>query len=39
MLNGTQTLVFDRNGVRTIIVNSGPADAGLLTAFADTLGR
>lgn len=39
LLDGTQTLVFDRDGVRTIVVHSGPADAGFLTDFASTLSR
>jgi hypothetical protein len=34
ILGGTQTIVFDHDGVRTIIVHSGPADAGFLAAFA-----
>lgn len=39
VLGGTQTLVFDQDGVRTIIVHSGPADAGFLTDFASTLAQ
>ena len=39
LLGGTQTLVFERDGVRTIIVHSGPANAGFLSDFASALAR
>lgn len=37
VLGGSQTLVFDDGGVRTIVVHAGDADAGFVTDFAGTL--